>query len=488
MMTDMKQTLRTKILDMAGYIGMSHYVNNPNMLVEDHPLNDVVVYSLMTVLLNRNQLITGNYGLGKTTTAIAVSSLIYNLPSEFVERGMIQGHPQLTEEKIFGRLDFSKLNEDEKVIFSIFAQSPSAKIIDEINRLPPGTQNMLLRSVENGKFPYLNEAIVLPKMPFYATANDSDTGNTTLIPPLMDRLDVCVQVEFPMFHQAYIRGDVDMERLSAQQKGMIAKLKKSYEKQLFDAFQKGEVASFEKARLDYESKLDELLCLPRIYEMKAKLSDPDIASSMEDVVRSKAYPYDEKLAKLTELSSQFRQKLNGFSMSSEERQILPYILHTQHLEPDAALLLDSFFDHLNSGTAGSAQHNKNYAVGKVLNKPSIRASARSTLEYSRFLSFLKGEEDVSAQTVQEVLPYTINHRLEFSDSFLADVVTDDSTLQMAAAKSLVEGFVQDDFGANRETYKEMYNAVRGGDCDGFIDAHQSSDNPLIKRVIYFFQD
>ena len=225
--TNIKDKLRQKISDMHDYISSSYYVNSPN-LNAGRPYNDVALMSIMTGLLKKNQLTSGNYGLGKTSTSEAVSSLIYRLPIEFVHQGMIQGHPFLTEEKIIGRLDFSKLKDHEKVIFSTFAQTPSSKIIDEINRIPEGTQTNLLGCVETGDFIYLNQNIVQPKMPFFATANYKDGGNTDLIPPIIDRFDISVEVQPPVFLGSYIRGDIHLEDLTEKQRARLKSLDEEY--------------------------------------------------------------------------------------------------------------------------------------------------------------------------------------------------------------------------------------------------------------------
>jgi MoxR-like ATPase len=482
-----KDTLRDKVFRMADFIGMSYYVSNPNMAVGDRPANDVVLYSLMTGLLNRNQLITGNYGLGKTTTAEAVSSLLFGLPIEFVEKGMIQGHPQLTEEKIFGRLDFSKLSETEKVIFSIFAQTPSAKIIDEINRIPPGTQNMLLRSVENGNFLYLNESVDQPKMPFFATANYTDRGNTQLTPPLMDRFDVSVEVAFPMFLQSYIRGDIDEARLSRQQAEKLRKARSDYSAQLGKLISSSaDDDALAKAKITFDQNVMNIMGLPSIDAYKGLLSDRALSTEMEGAICDKDSSYDSKLEKIAALSGQFTQRLGDMAMTPAERKAFPYMLHAQGLEPDARLLLDVFFDHLNSELKVNGEesgHNKEYALGRVTNNPSVRTGVRSSAQYARCLSFLKGEYTVTAETVQEVLPYAVNHRLAFSDKFRAE--TDDvtqSSMQMGLARQLVADFIEEDFSKNKEEYRRMYQAVQEGKAAEFLEAHKDTDNPLIKRL------
>lgn len=435
------ESLREKILKMHDYINSSYYVNMPNMKLgdgESKEVNDVVMMSILTGLLNKNQIFMGNYGLGKTTTGEAVSSLVYGLPYEFVEKGMIQGHPQLTEEKIVGRLDFSKLSETEKVIFSIFAQTPSAKIIDEINRIPEGTQNILLRFVENGQFIYLNEDVKQPKFAFYATANCADGGNTELMPPLLDRFDVSVEVGFPNFLMNYIRSK--------------------------------------------DCK-----------ELRNKISNKELSEKMQETITSKNKEYDKKIEEIKKLSNQFKEQINGMGITEKEKESIKYAVENQEFDKEAELYIDSFFDHINSilkvnGENRANGHNKNYVVGKIQNNASVRTSMRSIPEYSKLLSIIKGEEKVSIDTIQQIMPYTLNHRMEFTDEYKSEV--DDFTknsLQMNTAKQLIQEYTEEDFLKNKEIYKNLYDSIKQGTVNEFLEKHKDSDNPLIKSVYKTFK-
>jgi MoxR-like ATPase len=481
--------IRNKIFSMQDYISISYYVNHPNMQVGQNLCNDVALFSIMTALLNRNQLTLGNYGLGKTTTAEAVSSLVYQLPIEFVERGMIQGHPQLTEEKIVGRLDFSKLNEAEKVIFSIFAQTPSAKIIDEINRIPEGTQNLLLRSVENGQFQYLNEVIRNPqKLPFFATANYNDGGNTSLLPPLLDRFDISVEVSFPLFLQSYLQGGLSLFGLSKDDASRVVSLKKKY---LSDVLSCSSDADRKKALDGFMKSANEIIGREPINIIRGRLSSNSIANEMQDLIVDKSIPYEDKIKKLREKSLNFAEQIEGMSIAEDERQAIPYIIAGISYSADARLLADAFFDHLNSSqkSGKNNNHDTNYVSGKVDNNIGLRASMRSVYDYSRLLSFLKGENEVSAETVQEVLPYVIRHRLEFEDSFMVQANNfASSSMQMNAAKQLVKEFVEDDFMKNKDKYREMYDALGTGKIKGVVAKNKDSDNPLIKAITRIYPE
>jgi MoxR-like ATPase len=173
------------------------YFNRPDLQVGGEQFNSTLLFTLLTALTGGKALIIGEPGLGKTTAAEYVGSLMYQLPVGTVWASEVGGHPEQTEEKIIGRPDLGKLNQgQEEVVWSHFVQLP-VKIVDEINRLPETKQSMILDGVDRGNWEYLNEMILNSEYCLFATANYQDQGTNTIIAPLLDRFDVMVESRYP---------------------------------------------------------------------------------------------------------------------------------------------------------------------------------------------------------------------------------------------------------------------------------------------------
>jgi MoxR-like ATPase len=198
--------LREKVRDIYRYIEENLYLNRPDMEVGGVRFNSALLMSLLTGLCQGKELIVGEPGLGKTTTAEYVCALLYRIPLGTLWASEVPGHPEQTEEKIIGRPDLGKLNQGEElVVWSHFAQLP-VKIVDEINRLPETKQSMILDGVDRGNWEYLNDIIINSEYCLFATANYQDRGTNTIIAPLIDRFDVMVESKHPGANLAYLIG------------------------------------------------------------------------------------------------------------------------------------------------------------------------------------------------------------------------------------------------------------------------------------------
>lgn len=149
-------------------------------------------------------LLYGGHGGGKTTLAKYLGQLLFNKSSDEIEACMLRGHPQLTEEKILGSLDISQLigkrelrdGKHIDVIWNEFVESPW-KIIDEVNRLTPYAQNILLSLLAEGSVKYHNSSLNLKPFTVYATMNPKDEANTTLSLPFLDRFALALPITMP---------------------------------------------------------------------------------------------------------------------------------------------------------------------------------------------------------------------------------------------------------------------------------------------------
>ena len=195
--------LREKVWKLYDYIQGEFYLNRPDQEIKGIPYNSALLMSLLTGLCQGKELIIGEPGLGKTTSAEYISALLYRFPMGTVWKSEVSGHPEQTEEKIIGRPDLGELNQGkEVVIWSYFALLP-VKIVDEINRLPETKQSIILDGVDRGKWEYLDDAIINREFCLFATANYQDRGTNTIIAPLMDRFDLMVESRHPGPNLAY---------------------------------------------------------------------------------------------------------------------------------------------------------------------------------------------------------------------------------------------------------------------------------------------
>jgi MoxR-like ATPase len=189
--------LRETVHDIHRYIGDNLYFSRPDLEVKGESFNAALLLALLAGLRQGKVLIIGEPGLGKTTSAEYVCSLLYRVPLGTIWGSEVSGHPEQTEEKIIGRPDLGRLNQGEEVVvWSHFVLLPT-KIVDEINRLPETKQSMILDGVDRGNWEYLNDAVINPEYCLFATANYQDGGTNTIIAPLIDRFDVMVESKHP---------------------------------------------------------------------------------------------------------------------------------------------------------------------------------------------------------------------------------------------------------------------------------------------------
>ncbi len=143
-------------------------------------------------------LMVGGHGGGKTTLAKLLGRMMTGKSLEEIDDGILRGHPQLTEEKMVATLRPGPLMKEgvEVVVWRSFITG-FWKIIDEVNRLTPYSQNILLSLLAEGEVKYYDEVKRCEEFCLYATLNPSDSGTFEMGPPFLDRFGIAVPITMP---------------------------------------------------------------------------------------------------------------------------------------------------------------------------------------------------------------------------------------------------------------------------------------------------
>jgi MoxR-like ATPase len=156
---------------------------------------------LNAIVPNSAMLLIGGHGGGKTTLVKLLGRMFTATSLNEIENSMIRGHPQLTEEKLIGTLKLGKLMKDgeEVVVWRQFVTN-FWKIIDEVNRLTPYAQDILLSLLAEGTVKYYDSIITVNKFSLFATINPNDVGTFELSQPFLDRFGISVPISMPASH------------------------------------------------------------------------------------------------------------------------------------------------------------------------------------------------------------------------------------------------------------------------------------------------
>ncbi len=143
-------------------------------------------------------LLVGGHGGGKTTLIKLLGRMLTGRSLDEVDGGVLRGHPQLTEEKMVATLRPGPLMKEgvEVVVWRQFVTN-FWKIIDEVNRLTPHAQNILLSMLAEGELKYYDEVMHCDDYCLYATMNPTDSGTFDLAPPFLDRFGLAVPITMP---------------------------------------------------------------------------------------------------------------------------------------------------------------------------------------------------------------------------------------------------------------------------------------------------
>jgi hypothetical protein len=359
--------LRNRVQDIMTFIQGRLYYNRPDLEVKGAQYNAALLFGMLTGLSGGKELIVGEPGLGKTTSAEYISALLYRIPLGAIWGAEVSGHPEQTEEKIVGRPDLGRLNQGEEVVvWADFALLPT-KIVDEINRLPETKQSMILDGVDRGNWRYLNQMTINSEYCLFATANYQDRGTNTIVAPLLDRFDVMVESKHPGPNISWMIGAEDSPQGLLRDPEREVKLRDC----LRDGGWSEEAAS---------------VCDAFGEAVEDRLKVPTLRADDRTAIRSAAgeLPFDEDASALMRC---FLAELSFCCKYGQKRS---------------------------NEQCDEGCHYTGYLCYQVQNCPSNRLPM-SVRRYAQMLAWLLGDSCVGVEHLQAVLPYTCAHRLHWRD-------------------------------------------------------------------------
>ncbi len=367
--------LREAVHEIHDYIQENLYFNRPDMTLNGKKYNSALLLCLISGLRKGKTLIIGEPGLGKTTSAEYVCSLLYRFPLGTIWGSEVAGHPEQTEEKIIGRPDLGKLNlGEEVVVWSHFAMLP-VKIVDEINRLPETKQSMILDGVDRGNWEYLNDAIINKEYCLFATANYQDRGTNTIIAPLVDRFDLMVESKHPGANLAYMIGMRGAGGAVLRHEELEAEFHRVLSQ-----------------RTSYEARMEavESLC-DRFGEiLKNEANITTLSRAQREIIRAEmdSIPFD------LDANAFLRMVLCELSFCHR------------------------FGQKRSNETCEEGCHFTGYTCNGIRNCISNRfpISARNM---AQGLAWFVGDKEVGIEHLKAILPYTLAHRIQWKDEVIA---------------------------------------------------------------------
>lgn len=327
-----------------------------------------ILMGVFSYIGKKNTLLVGEPGTGKTTFSGVISAILSGLPFDLYDSLKIQGHPEQTKDTMLGRLDLGKLSKEgvEDVIWQPQLYLP-ALIFDELNRLPPKGQSIILEYIRTGSVEHLGKYFSRGKFPFFATINYDDVGTYPLSPPFLDRFDISLEfIPDPSCSE-------DAQTASCN--------------------------------------------------IEEELKDPEITKEVVTYLLIKDMPIENKIKSLQEKAKEHTKKKNLLYLELPDKVEIdiPW-------SPDAKTFLRCIWGEINltylygynrsSDPRDTSSHNKPFASSKV--KGAITQRRRNAITYyTSMLAVYLGDKQVEIDHVLAVAPYVLAHRLEFTDDYKA---------------------------------------------------------------------
>jgi len=433
-----------KIQSLYDIVCSHFYLGNETFDIGDKRYDPVALFGILNLILDGKELIFGEYGSGKTSSSERISSLVKGLPLEFVQSTTLHGHPEQTEEKMKGTLDLGALEREgrEVVKWKIIPYSPVV-IIDEINRLPVGKQNMLLNEVDRNIWSYRGETLIFkPAKSFFATINYQDAGTTKLISPICDRFDLAVETgAVHPIRKRFIRRGIDEE---------ILRDKKLSEEMVEYILKNNETRHAEKVSQYIKERSEEF---KGELERRLKEKGLDVLIPREEETR------------------EIKKEIAEIKISEDAELFLDYI--GQEVYCQYTLKKDFSRCH--------GCHYSNYLCADLY---SISNRAEQSLfRYSKALAWFNSEEEVTLEHVLAVMPSALWHRSAVSGEKIGEVseFEKDSSNELHAVNELLRS-VKTRWEEHRDSQIEAYLAFREEDYGKVRKMAEKTGHPFFKSL------
>lgn len=436
--------MRDEIRDIYELVRNKFYLGDETFEVGERRYEPVSLFGIITCILNGRELIFGEYGSGKTTSSERISSLMKGLPLEFVQASTIHGHPEQTEEKMKATLDLGILEKEGKEVvrWKVSVFSP-VLIIDEINRLPMGKQNMILNEIDRNIWSYRGETIVFKEdKTFFATVNYQDLGTTRMIPPLLDRFDIAIEI-----------GRVHPIRKRVIRRGIRDEV-------LRDRKMTKEIIEYLKERNETKN-VDEILNF--IKEKSEEFKD-----KLEDKLKKDGFnveiPRDDDLRRMV-------KEIEDVDISEDAELFLDYLGQEVYCQ----LGLKKDFSKCDGCHYANFICSDLYAIS---NRAEI-----STFKYARALAWIE-EEDLSLEHIVAVLPYVLWHRSEINYKKISEIrdFEKDSCDELYAVKDMIAS-AKRRWEEHRDYQIEAYRCIMEGDYRRLKEIARNLNHPFFKSLV-----
>lgn len=403
-----------------------HYTAVDGKFKNQYFSNNLVFMSL-SYLLDRNHLLIGDPGWGKTTLAQILSSKLSGIPFDLCESLTVEGHPGLYTEKWKGRPHYGALTKGKELVIWQGSFGLDTFIVDEINRVSLDVQGEMLEGIRTGRWKYMNDVLYEGKKPTFFTMNDRDESNGSIIRPLEDRIDIVTEEGANSPLNDYLNADIRIRRELANPQVTTEAL---------DALKNLNFGDF-KSIIQRNRKGDYLT-------VKEK-------QSIQDEINAIPFSNDALYFLWT-----FASEINFNQKYGKKRTRDP-------ISDDS--------------------HDKNYVGVYVKNSFSARPQMAAQI-YSQGLAWILGHKEVKLDHVRYVLPYVTAHKLNFNDSFKDkygnDYRTDHENLHLA--RRLAE-IVQGHYENNIKPLKNIIARIQEGKIKPEEINIDDYDHPLMKHII-----